>query len=497
MSLVLGVAGLTGCQKDTNPVNNGGKVMLSFESSPAQVVETRTIMEGDRNEGFNTAWDMAADKLGVYAVNDEASATANAQFGITAVTVDGVATFEGALGSNVADRTYDLYAYYPWNPANNNAAYTSVAGAIPASQTMPANGTFDPAADYMVTLPGQVTVAGGQATATSVDDFRFRYLVGFMQFAASDITAEGISASDVVKSLKITAEAESGNPALSGDFTLDLTDGAMNFTTTSNEVTVACPEGITLGDLNAWAIVKPFALAAADRLTFLITTETHTIEKSVPLTEAFEIVAGGIKTFQMGVDDNCTITKLGGGEPRVILFEGFDDFNGTAYPESGSVYSSTAYNSKPIPDRFKTEGWGVFNDIWTNLNAGRGCVRIGTGVDLSRLLVTPALAAIGDDPVDVVVTFQAYAWNRSAVDITVTADRTATGTVTAGMITLPGGVADGTVIPDGTGIESPTRTFTYTIPKATSATRVSITQLSNAVNYGRFIVDNIKIVTAE
>jgi hypothetical protein len=178
---------------------------------------------------------------------------------------------------------------------------------------MPENGTYDPAGDYMVALPGQtVAVSGGTILTASVDDFQFRYLTGFINLAVADITAAGITSGDIVESVKISAGGAS-TPVLSGAFSLNLTDGAMTFSSESNEVTVTCPAGLTLGGLDLWAVVNPFALTdAADEITFIVETATHTIEKSIAVAQLggnFAIAAGGIKTFGMTIDDSCTITE--------------------------------------------------------------------------------------------------------------------------------------------------------------------------------------------
>ncbi len=389
---MLAASGFTGCQKDVNTVNKGtdGELKLTIKSSPAETADTRTILEGDRETGFNTAWNLETDKLGVYSYNPDVTSeelTMNSQFDITNINGDGVATFVGNIRHDAVDRTYDLYAYYPRNAANNysNSTYTSVAGVISDIQTMPANGTFDHASDYMVALPGQqVIVTGGETLTALLDNFQFRYLVGFMHLSVPQITADGIASTDVVENVKISAEAMDSNPVLSGDFTLDLTNGEMSFTTTYNEVTVVCPEGVTLGNLNAWAVVNPFSLTdEIEELTFLITTATHTIEKTVTVGDltggnTFSIAAGGIKTFHMTVDNNCTIQPRspGGVLPGDILYEetwGTYGFSGSQYGAAGALsgydYSGTTiYSGDPTT----TIAYSTTNTTGNFINDGTG-----------------------------------------------------------------------------------------------------------------------------
>lgn len=480
VGLMFGTLSLTGCQKDTSVSGEPRSQKLTLISSVAET-ETRTVMEGDKAAGFNTAWSQNADKLGVYTYNADAAPgtlTQNVEFGIVSVN-EGAATFEGAVNYDTTDRTYDLYAYYPRSSAGG--AHTAVAAYIAGIQTMPANGTHDPANDYMVALPGQlVEVKGGELMSATLDKLQFRYLVGFMNLSVPAVTATDITSADEVESIKITA----GGAALSGDFTLDLTDGNMTFATTSNEVTVTLPAGVTLGNLNAWAVVNPFTLTQSDNLIFEITTATHIIAKQVPLTDGFVMGAGVVKTFGMTIDDSCTITTRGSGGPKVIFSETFDVCAGSQAPTSGTTLDTTAYGT--IPSDLATVGWTAGN--W---QSGLGCARISAASAVSRWVTTPALAGAGAAPVDVVLTFKAYNGATNEINLNVTA--TDAGTVTGGTITLPAGVATGSVIPDGTGIES--CSYTVRIAGVTSATKITID--SKAQPTGRFYIDDIIVTTVE
>ncbi len=295
-----------------------GKITFSAASPEVSFDDqTRTVIDGDKLAGFNTVWHNN-DKLGVYSFNADVPSnrpyayTRNARFDITSI-VDGVATFAGEITFDGYYRVWELYAYYPRNAANNsdNSDYKSVPASISRNQTMRANGTHDSANDYMVSLPGPThEIDANRIYTATVDNFHFRYLVGFMNLAVKDITAAGVSADETVTSVKITAGSDGELPQIAGNFNLDLTDGAMTFTSASNEVTVELPVGVTLGELDAWAVVNPFT---ADRLTFLITTDKHTIEKTATtdhLRGDFDIEAGRIKTFEMAIDEDCTITDL-------------------------------------------------------------------------------------------------------------------------------------------------------------------------------------------
>lgn len=325
--LMLAVSALTGCQREEKPaVGELRSQTLTIVSSPAQ---TRTIMEGDKVAGFNTAWTPESDMLGVYSHNPDVPSymyTTNTEFRITSVN-NGSATFQGEIKYDTVDREYDLYAYYPrYAGLGYSGQYNLVTLPLYSTQTMPAAGTYDPACDYMVSLPGpRVSVEAGKINVSVIDDFEFRYLVGFMNLTISDILEDSdVSPTDIVKSVQISAKYADGNPLiiggspiLTGTFQLDLSTGEQNFTSMSYSVNVNCPAETTLADLDMWAVVNPFTLDDPDdTLTFTITTETHYIEKTVTVAELtggneFAIGAGGIKTFDMAVDENCNIRSKG------------------------------------------------------------------------------------------------------------------------------------------------------------------------------------------
>jgi len=136
-----------------------------------------------------------------------------------------------------------------------------------------------------------------------------------MNLSIKEILAEGVSADEPVISVKITATGGDSEPVLSASFNLDLTNGDKNYPfSPSNDITVWLPdtesqEAVTLGELSAWACVIPFE---AEELTFVVTTTANTIQKTVTAEQlggSFSIAEGGIKTFNLTIDDDCTIRE--------------------------------------------------------------------------------------------------------------------------------------------------------------------------------------------
>ena len=350
MGLMLAASSFTGCQTEIEPADRDGEVRpieLTIDGRIAPA--TRTTMEGDKTTGFHTEW-RQSDRLGVYTwhpdVVNQGAFTKNASFNITSLE-DGTATFRGEIMYDGYYRTWDLFAYYPMNTNlgyddTRATNYKAVPNTLSRNQIMPSNGTHDPRYDYMVALPGQtftIDANNKNQPFASIGEFAFRYVVGFLNLSIKDIVATGVSASEIVSNVKVSAASGGGTPRLAGSFNLDLTDGAMNFTSSTNEVTVALPANTTLGDLDAWFVVNPFT---ADKLTFTITTDKNVITKSVNISE-FDVKAGDVKTFNMMIDDDCTI---GEAEPIPLVRAQFQAKQNSATPNTHS-YALRFYDYSP------------------------------------------------------------------------------------------------------------------------------------------------------
>ncbi|MDR2890238.1 MAG: fimbrillin family protein [Alistipes sp.] len=313
--LALAALGFAGCQNEPAkaPDTEPRAIPVTISASVTDGGETRTIIEGDRQTGFTSAWTLG-DKIGFYAFNQAVQydyRTVNAEFSITSIE-DGIGTFDGEIIHDGAARTFDLYAYTPRKAdINVMANHTSVEFlSIETTQTMRENDMHDDSSDLMVALPGQQisVLSSGEIISDDLEDLQFRYVVGFMNLTVGDITADGVSADEEVVSVKITGRDAETAPALAANFNLDLTNGDMkSMFGKSDNVTVWLPEGVTLGELSAWACVIPFE---ADELDFVVTTAANVIRRTATTEQfggKFSIAAGNVKTFELNVDENCTV----------------------------------------------------------------------------------------------------------------------------------------------------------------------------------------------
>lgn len=278
---------VVGCSKENiAPVQSSNEVLLtSYAGQP----QTKTTIAGNKTDGFTANW-AADDAIGVYTT----AGTANAKHTITVLS-DGTAKFTGKVAASENEQT--LYAYYPYtSSATSNLA--AVPLNLPSVQTM-TGASYDASAAIMVGKPQAATVNG---ETSEIGNWQFAHLGSYISISVAGITTETVSTDELVSTVSIKSESKT----LSGDFTLNLETGQVAFSKTSDEVSVTVPEGTTLGNLAAWAVTAPFALAD-EYLTITIVTNRNTISKTVQLTKEFK--AGNVYTLGINIDENCAVKK--------------------------------------------------------------------------------------------------------------------------------------------------------------------------------------------
>lgn len=336
----------SGCTKDmeaTQPeIPSANTVTISLGAEKEKVNQparsVKTIIEGNKTDGFTVKWDQA-DRLGVYSYAAEVpstSLTSNTPFSISSLT-DDAATFTGQIKANgTVETTFDIYAYYPYNSANTSTDYRAVMGTVPAAQTMTPAGSFDSRADYMVSKRGvQVTVTPPNVYTANVDNFQFTHLMAFTNLAVKSVSHPDVAATETVRTISLEAVALDSNPALAGDFMLNLADGSITWdASATNLVEVSVPAGMTLENLNAWAVTGPFAITPDDELIVTVTTNKHVITKTVT-GKTLDFLANNIAGLNLTIDQGCTVQDL----PVLLYSTGFNADEGF---KSGTNYQGTA-----------------------------------------------------------------------------------------------------------------------------------------------------------
>ena len=303
---------MTGCSKDAanEQINSGVEefTLISHADAP----DTRMVINGDKANGFKTAWE-DGDQIGVYATDyvdgDKSNSTLyTCNYNHTAtIGSDGKATFTGTI-RNTSGKTFNLFAYYPYISKDNGGRdyndtdYQTGAGCSLATvQTMNGN-SFDKSCSYMVAKTGLTVATSSQTTSYKVDNWQFRHTVAFINLGIKDITNSAVSGDEIVETVKI----EVADKTLAGDFQFNLENGEMTFTDKQSAVIVDVPANTKLSDLSAWFVVNPFELTSADKLVVVINTQSHEITKEVTgKAKSFE--AANVYTLNLTIDENCTI----------------------------------------------------------------------------------------------------------------------------------------------------------------------------------------------
>lgn len=252
--------------------------------------ETKTSYDPSANR---TYW-ISSDQLGV--VND--SFTENYQF--TQASYDGTkttTTFTGSVGE-----TGTHYAYFPYNSTMTIGSGPKVS--LSDNQVMPISGSFDSAADILVSEGFNVASTGDN----DISALRFRRLGAFIdiQFKAGtslslDLTSEALS------SVTITAESN-----LVGDCVLNPETGAFGaISNGSTSVYVGRAATELIYDSHSFAGVYPQTLAEGSTLIIDAETNTHRIHKEVTVPAGGIVLkAGHIQPLKIKLNDEDFVPVL-------------------------------------------------------------------------------------------------------------------------------------------------------------------------------------------
>ena len=311
-----------GCAKENiAPEQASGEVLLTSYAAGQPL--TRTAVTGDRTSGFTANW-TATDAIGVYTTKG----TENNRHSITLLD-DGTAKFTGKVVASSGKQKIFAYSPYAADAGDNHKA---VKMNIPSEQTME-GASYDASAAIMVGKP-QVAVL---KESCEIGDWQFAHLNSYILFTVDKLTAPGVSEDEKVSSIEFRASGKS----LTGGISIDMDFQEMKFTAPEDYVKVNVPEGQTLKNLSAWAVVAPFSLND-EELTVLLNTKTYCISKKVRLTQNF--IAGNVYTINLSIDKDCCIRTFGFAKDYELSERKCYWRGGTANAKTYEVNSSIDWN---------------------------------------------------------------------------------------------------------------------------------------------------------
>ena len=275
ISLSVIAIAMTACVKEDHSLTQEqSKVTLDVNFDETNLIcnmddlneeETRTTV-GDETGVTYLYWGYR-ESVGVYG-----STTKNSRFRTSNVTPSRTAQITGTMSYGDTPR----YAYYPYNSANTQNAYTAVASHLPINQT------FD-------TEERELTFDFKVAPVSSSGGTNFTTLMTYLRLV---VNATGTQLQgDKLESISFIAPE---GRSFGGDFTVNLATQRLTWGEApegANVVTVTCPNNPVLGR-NVTEVIyitcAPGAIKAGDDYQIVIRTDKHiaTIDKTLSKTLA-------------------------------------------------------------------------------------------------------------------------------------------------------------------------------------------------------------------
>lgn len=210
-------------------------------------------------------------------------------------------SFEGTVAS-----AGDYYAYYPHSATLSEGAPVV---AVPASQTLQANGVFDAAADILVSKKFTVS------SLTPTVNVAFKRLAGFLKIGFDN--QSGISLSgETIASLSVSVD----NGYLGGTVSLDLPNASLgDVLDGQGSITVTSPDGSLTPAGTAMVGVLPQTLPAGTQMTIEAVTEHYTLSKTVSLGSALTLAVGHVLPVNVKLAEGDVTYRLPGGSDAYML----------------------------------------------------------------------------------------------------------------------------------------------------------------------------------
>lgn len=275
ISLSVIAIAMTACVKEDHSLTQEqSKVTLDVNFDETNLIcnmddlneeETRTTV-GDETGVTYLYWGYR-ESVGVYG-----STTKNSRFRTSNVTPSRTAQITGTMSYGDTPR----YAYYPYNSANTQNAYTAVASHLPINQT------FD-------TEERELTFDFKVAPVSSSGGTNFTTLMTYLRLVVNATSTE--LEGDKLESISFIAPE---GRSFGGDFTVNLATQRLTWGEApegANVVTVTCPNNPVLGR-NVTEVIyitcAPGAIKAGDDYQIVIRTDKHiaTIDKTLSKTLA-------------------------------------------------------------------------------------------------------------------------------------------------------------------------------------------------------------------
>lgn len=310
-SLVLFAAAamaLTSCENEmmNEGIESNETYTLTF-TADAPESRTSVSIEG---ETASFKWS-EGDKIGFYYVASDVDYEKKSNSNAATIDENGIATFTGKFTPTEGATDYHIAAFYPGNSWVSHAdenPFNNVKVKIPSAQTL-TEGTFDPAADLMMSKPlmnQTFTVEQDKTYDEQARNLEFGRLA-----AIGRMNLKGLTAGETITSVKV----EFTDFNMAGEVTLDMENQTFEFGTanTTNAITLT-------GTLTAAAETPVFFTCFPNNYNgdyvVTVTTESATATtiytKEGTISKAIEFTSGNVMGFNVNLAtaDKQVVGKL-------------------------------------------------------------------------------------------------------------------------------------------------------------------------------------------
>lgn len=279
--------------------SNDGTVTMNFV---AGVPESRTSVAIDGNAA-NYSWSKG-DKVGFYYVATDPGVSykkkGNSKEAVIAD--DGTATFSMTFEPSAEATIYNVGAFYPgmsWVSHSTENPFNNVKVKIPAEQNL-VEGTFDPAADLMMSKPFIGIALSDQATVHTLEFSRIA-AIGKM-----NLTLTGAEADEYIKSVVFTLA--NGNH-FNGPVMLDLENGTYEIveSETTNAVSLSGVLETASGSASVFFTCLPGDFTGA--YTIEVSTNKANYSKEGTLSKTLSFTAGDVLGFNATVGNREEVAE--------------------------------------------------------------------------------------------------------------------------------------------------------------------------------------------
>lgn len=301
MLVAVAAMGFVACQEgyeDVTITPEAKEIVMTFV---AEAPDTRTSVAivGD---DAKYSWSKG-DKVGFYYVATDIDYKKKGNSNEADIDVDGTATFTADFEANEKATSYNIGAFYPGNSWMSHATedpFNNVKVKISNEQAL-TNGSFDPAADLMMSKPFMDVALDVDAVKTL--EFTRIAAIGKMNLKLTDMVA-----GEVIKSVKFTL-AEGAH--FNGPVVLDLENSTyeLGTTGTSNYVNLTGSLAANADRTDIFFTCFPGEYSGA--YTIEVETDKATYSKEGTLKTALVFTAGDVLNFNATVDDRTEVEEPG------------------------------------------------------------------------------------------------------------------------------------------------------------------------------------------